>query len=123
MAEFDREPDNLPQVWHLYVALAGLFVFGIVTWASNSDNGALSGFAAATTLLAARSRWDLRREPYFWLCLVGVTVLHIVAISMFQGSLPKTTILLAPVVVIDFAAVIYLIYGAEWLASVARSKR
>jgi hypothetical protein len=42
---------------------------------------------------------------------------------LFQGSLPSPTILIAPMVVIDFAVIIYLIYGAEWLASVSLSNR
>lgn len=122
MAAWNPDLDQLPKAWHWYLALAGLIVFLGVTWIDGSDRGALSGFATAVILLAARSRWDLKREPYFWVFFGIAAAIHTAAIVSLPVILATPTIIVAPLVIVDFAALIYGIYAAESVACFLRDR-
>jgi hypothetical protein len=105
---------TVPKRWGFCLGALGLCIFGILVWITDdSDKAALSAFSAGTILLAARVRWDLRGEWYYWLLLVIVSLGHAALIVLTKVSLPSPTIQLAPLVILDFSAIIAAIFAIE----------
>lgn len=97
-----------------YLGALGLVLFGALVWLTqDSDKSALSAFSAVTILLAGRVRWDLHKEWYYWLVLFVVSVCHAALIVSTSFSVPSPTILIAPIVILDFAAIVHAIFGVE----------
>jgi hypothetical protein len=110
----------VPKRWGYYLGALGLVIFGALIWLTeDSDKAALSAFSAGAILLAGRVRWDLRGEWYYWLLLSIVSVGHVALIVATSISLPSPTIQFAPIVILDFAAIVAGIFGVEhWVKSI-----
>ena len=105
---------TVPKRWGFYLGALGLVIFGALVWLTqNSDKAALSAFSAMTILLAGRARWDLSGERYYWLLLSVVSVCHALLIVSTSISMPSPTILFAPIIILDFMAIVAAIFGVE----------
>ncbi|MBT0668952.1 hypothetical protein HT136_11310 [Novosphingobium profundi] len=118
------EPDyTVPKRWVFFLGALGLCVFAVMIFITqDGDKAALSAFAFMTIALAARVRWDLRGEWYYWLLLFVMTLAHVGLIAGTKIELPSPTIQFAPFVVIDFAAIVFAIFGAERAANSFRHR-
>lgn len=105
---------TVPKRWVIYLCALSLCIYAAsVAVTKDSDRATLFAFSAGTILLAARVRWDLRGEWYYWLLLVIVGAGHVTLIVLRPFSLPSPTIQFAPIVVLDFAAIVYSIFAVE----------
>lgn len=72
----------------------------------------------AAVILAARIRWDLRGRAWFQTLIAAFAIAHIAAVILFGWRIDvHPTILLAPIVVADFAVMVLLIFTLERVAS------
>lgn len=91
--------------------LVGLLSFASFTYLRGSDFGAMAAFAVLAISVAAYCCWYLHRKPHFWPLLIVVAVGHIAFLARTDLVLPKPTIVLAPIVFIDFIVIVVLLIG------------
>lgn len=114
---------TVPKRWGVYLGALGLIIFGALVWLTqDSDIAALSAFSATTILLAGRVRWDLRGEWFYWLVLSVVSVCHAALIASTSITMPSPTIRFAPIVILDFVAIVAAIFGIERVVHSIRFK-
>ena len=102
---------KISKLWQLTYALGCLLVFVPFAYFGRPDQGAVAAFSVAAIVLAVKIRWDLISKLWFIGLISTITLAHIVAIFSIDWRLAlHPTILYAPLVVVDFAAIVFLIY-------------
>ena len=89
-----------------YVIICVL-IYVIISVLGYSDKGLIIAFSFASIALAASSKWNCRGRVWFWFLVIGWSALHLAVAIEINGSIRlHPTILLAPVVIIDFLIVL-----------------
>ena len=109
----DQPPMSLGS--KLAFAVLGLSVFAAATLARDSDFGAATAFSVSAVTVAAHACWHLHKRLYFWPVLALVSVIHAIVLLRWSIHLPKPTIVVAPVVYVDFVAIVALLFGLDRL--------
>ena len=95
-------------------AIACLIVFGTFTLYGQQDRGVIAGFSAASLIFTIRARWGLRLQAWFWITIALLAMAHVAAIYLWGWKIViKPTILLSPLVIVDFAACVWVTFLVE----------
>jgi hypothetical protein len=97
-----------------FVAVA-LLSFALFTYLRGAEFGTIAAFSVLAISVAAYSCWYLHQRPYFWPLLAVVAVVHVVFLLLTTVVLPKPTIMIAPIVFLDFIVIVALLIGADRL--------
>lgn len=110
----DWEPSKISLAWKVSYTLVCLSVFGVFAAFSQPDRGVVAGFSTAAIVLAARIRWDLHVSMWFWSTIGTLFVVHAALVYAWGWRITiKPTIILAPLALLDFVAVISLLFFLE----------
>lgn len=116
--EDSHENGEISTRWKLGYAITCLIIFSVFAYFSQPERGAVAGFSFASIALVARIRWDLRNSAWFWAFLAISALFHVVALAAFNWKINvHPTILLAPLVIIDFAVLMIFLFLIEKIIS------
>ena len=118
MTNRTTQRDYLPPRWRWYLVSISLVAFlAVLMLTGDSDVAVLASFATGVVVLAGRVRWDLHGRAFFWIYLAIVSAAHLVVVaSAAELTLPKPTVVVAPLVIVDYVLVLGGLFGLEWLA-------
>lgn len=92
--------------WGIIAALLSLPVAIVVSHFVDPGRGRAAGVSLALMIGGIRAFWYLRRQPWFWMAIAALTVIHVVLIIVVpwtNKSIPAPA--LWPVGIADFAAI------------------
>ena len=101
------------------VIMTGLcvFTFGVVTWFSNPETGLLAGVTFGVFLTVVQTKREVRKESLserrFWLLIIVLALIHIVAIFTFKISDFQFGLMVLPFALVDGFAMWWLINWIE----------
>lgn len=120
-SETSGRPRNLlTKKWAVLAMLLATPVFFLFAYLGDAGRGRAAAVSVGVIILAARARWDLRREVWYWTAIAVVAACHIpllLFVSWTEKNYPGYALL--PIAVLDFAA----IYGAIKLVEKAARAR
>lgn len=110
------------KIWIAGCILCGILLFFVVVELGYAKKALPASFSFAAISLAARSRWDLRNRPWFWIIIVTVVLVHLAILYefTFQFDIHPVSIL-TPFIVLDFTIIVLIIFLAEKIFSAKRS--
>jgi hypothetical protein len=104
------------KLWTFAIGGIALIILFIFAFFGMEDKGLVSAFSFTVIAVVMRVRWDLRNEWSFRIYIGACIALHLYLIASFGWRIDvKPTILLAPIVVVDFIAVLAGVFLVERL--------
>ena len=110
----DHSRGKTATLWILSLVVLTSPLFFLFTLARHPGNGRAAWFAAITIALAAKTRWELSRHPWFWTTISAIVLLHIPLVVLVPWTatwVPRFVIM--PFCVVDGLAILYLIQTVE----------
>jgi hypothetical protein len=116
----DYPIDPISTRWKVIYVIGCMTFVGLFALFSQPGKGLVASFSFASIVLAARVRWDLRREHWFWLFWAVSVLVHSALVVAFNGSIGfRPTIVFAPLGIADFVLLLSCVF---WLERVMKSR-
>ena len=109
------ESGDMTLRWKLgYVTLC-FAVFALFAALGEPDRGVVAAISFASIVLAAKIRWDLRHNEWFWWFIALAALLHLSFVISYNKTIEvhPTILIAAPAAFGDFSALILMLFLIE----------
>lgn len=114
MSDIQNEPKEyyVTRKFGLFTGLSLIPLFFLLAYLGARGRALAITMCMYTFICTARSRWELRRHPWFWMTLITLAILHAPLFVFIPWPAISPGMALAPIWYLDFA----ILYGCIKLA-------